>query len=91
MTEARTDNPYWSHDAGALAAMLGSGPSGLSSAAAAERLRTTGPNSVEETQQLDALRLLGTEFPSIDMAGLFSDTRLARERAHHHERIPTAV
>ena len=58
MTEARTDNPYWSHDAGALAAVLGSGPSGLSSAAAAERLRTTGPNSVEETQQLDALRLL---------------------------------
>ncbi|MEJ0097215.1 MAG: cation-transporting P-type ATPase [Bauldia sp.] len=50
--------PYWSREAADLTAALGSGPAGLSPDAAAERLVTAGPNSVEEAQRLGALRLL---------------------------------
>ncbi|MFZ2156151.1 MAG: magnesium-translocating P-type ATPase [Bradyrhizobium sp.] len=56
--------PYWSQDATALSAALGSGPEGLPSEAAAAKLRLVGPNSVEEESQLSALRLLLRQFES---------------------------
>jgi Mg2+-importing ATPase len=55
--------PYWSQEAGALAASLGSGP-GLTTACAAALLSTVGPNSVDETSQLSALKLLSRQFES---------------------------
>jgi P-type Mg2+ transporter len=58
------DTPYWSQDAAAISAALGSGPGGLSSATAAVKLRQVGPNSVEEASHLSALRLLVRQFES---------------------------
>jgi len=58
------DTPYWSQDAAAITAGLGSGPGGLSSATAAAKLRQVGPNSVEEASHLSALRLLLRQFES---------------------------
>ena len=55
---------YWSQDASALAAGLGSGAAGLTSDAAASQLAAVGHNSVEETPRLSALRLLLRQFES---------------------------
>jgi len=52
-----TVSPFWSKDAKALMAELGSGPSGLSSADAARLLASVGPNSVDDAPELGALRL----------------------------------
>ena len=49
---------YWSRDAADVCAALGSGPDGLTEAAAAERLAAVGPNSVEDAERLGPLRLL---------------------------------
>ena len=58
------ETPYWSQDAAALSAALGSGPGGLSSEAAAAKLRLVGPNSVEDASRLSALRLLLRQYES---------------------------
>src|SRR6187397_3110475 len=58
------ETPYWSQDAAALSAALGSGPGGLSSEAAAAKLRLVGSNSVEDVSHLSALRLLLRQFES---------------------------
>ena len=58
------ETPYWSQDAAALSAALGSGPGGLSSEEAAAKLRLVGPNSVEDASHLSALRLLLRQFES---------------------------
>lgn len=50
--------PFWSRDAQALGQALQSGPQGLSSEHAAERLRLVGPNTVEDARRLGPLRLL---------------------------------
>jgi Mg2+-importing ATPase len=55
---------YWSLDASALAASLGTGLDGLASDKAASRLATEGPNSVEDAPRLSALRLLLRQFES---------------------------
>jgi len=55
---------YWSQDAAALMAALGSGATGLSSDQAAAQLRLVGPNSVEDALRLSALRLLLRQFES---------------------------
>lgn len=55
---------YWSEDRTALAASIGSGLDGLTSEQAAARLAVIGPNSVEDTAQLNALRLLIRQFES---------------------------
>lgn len=64
MVETVTPVPYWSRDACSLAADLGSGPTGLSDAQAAERLRAVGPNSIEDVRRLGALRLAIRQFES---------------------------
>ena len=64
MTGPGLGTPYWSQDAATLSAALGSGPGGLSSEGAAEKLRLVGPNSVEEASRLSALRLLLRQFES---------------------------
>jgi hypothetical protein len=48
MNSLGPEAPYWSQDAAALSAALGSGPGGLSSGKAAATLRRVGPNSVED-------------------------------------------
>jgi Mg2+-importing ATPase len=53
-----TVSPFWSKDAASLMAALGSGAAGLSATAARDLLETVGPNAVEDTPQLGALRLL---------------------------------
>ena len=58
------DTPYWSQDAAALSAALGSGPGGLSSEKAAAQLRLVGPNSVEDASHMSAFRLLLRQFES---------------------------
>ena len=58
------DTPYWSQDAAALSAALGSGPGGLSSEGAATKLQVVGPNSVEDASRMSALRLLLRQFES---------------------------
>ena len=62
--EAEGQTPYWSQDAAALAAALGSGAGGLAAGEAAARLLQVGPNSVEDAQSLSALRLLLRQFES---------------------------
>ena len=64
MAAPGNDAHYWSRDPDDLFHALGSGPQGLTSAQAAARLATHGPNSVEETGQLGALRLLLRQFES---------------------------
>ena len=64
MSSPGLDTPYWSQDAAALSAALGSGPGGLSSEKAAAKLRLVGPNSVEDASHLSALRLLLRQFES---------------------------
>ena len=64
MSSPSLDPPYWSQDAAALSAALGSGPGGLSSETAAATLRVVGPNSVEDAAHLSALRLLLRQFES---------------------------
>jgi len=64
MSSPGVDTPYWSQDAAALSAALGSGPGGLSSEGAAAKLRLVGPNSVEDASHLSALRLLLRQFES---------------------------
>jgi Mg2+-importing ATPase len=58
------ETPYWSFDLAELTAALGSGPNGLSSGQAAERLQRVGPNSVEDSPRLGAIRLLLRQFES---------------------------
>ena len=64
MSGAGSDPPYWSQDAAALAAALGSGPGGLSSEQAAARLAAVGANTVEDPSRLSAPRLLLRQFES---------------------------
>ena len=64
MNSSGHDIPYWSQDAAAVSAALGSGPGGLSSERAAAQLRLVGPNSVEDASHLSALRLLLRQFES---------------------------
>ena len=64
MDEAEPKAPYWSQDASALAAALGTGPVGLTSERAAAQLALVGPNSVEDASRLSALRLLLRQFES---------------------------
>ena len=64
MADHVTDVPYWSRDVAELSAALGSGSGGLSPEKAAEQLRQVGPNSVKDTSQLSALRLLLRQFES---------------------------
>jgi P-type Mg2+ transporter len=64
MNSPGLDIPYWSQDAAAVSAALGSGPGGLSSERAAAQLRLVGPNSVEDVSHLSALRLLLRQFES---------------------------
>lgn len=64
MGETGDQVPYWNRDASELAAALGSGPGGLSSKRAAEQFATVGPNSVEDSFRLSALRLLARQFES---------------------------
>lgn len=62
MALASPDATSWSARVDELAARLRSGPDGLTSQAAAERLSTFGPNSVEEVAQRGALRLFARQF-----------------------------
>jgi Mg2+-importing ATPase len=62
MALASPDATSWSAAVDELAARLRSGPDGLTSQAAAERLSTFGPNSVEEVAQRGALRLFARQF-----------------------------
>jgi P-type Mg2+ transporter len=64
MSGSSSEPPYWSQDASALAAVLESGPGGLSSDRAAAQLALVGPNSVEDAPRLSALRLLLRQFES---------------------------
>lgn len=58
------DISYWSQDPSALSAALESTAAGLSSGQAAAQLVRVGPNSVEDTPRLSALRLLLRQFES---------------------------
>jgi len=64
MTDSAPDAAYWSRDVATLAAALGAGTDGLTSAQASERLADVGPNSVEDAVRLGALRLLLRQFES---------------------------
>lgn len=64
MGDAPRDESYWSQDAVALAASLGTGPDGLSSGWAVAQLGVVGSNSVEDAPRLGALRLLLRQFES---------------------------
>ncbi len=64
MADAPREASYWSQDASVLAAALGAGLGGLTSARAAAQLALVGPNSVEDAPRLSALRLLLRQFES---------------------------
>ena len=64
MSDPCLDTPYWSRDPAALMTMLGSGPGGLSSEKATALLRLVGPNIVEDSSRLSALRLFLRQFES---------------------------
>jgi Mg2+-importing ATPase len=58
------DLEFWSIPAAELLARLGSGPAGLSTGDAAERLRTHGPNLLKEKKRSDALAIFLSQFRS---------------------------
>ncbi len=62
MAGSPPDPPPWNRPAADVAAALGSGDGGLSSARAAAALAALGPNSVEDAPRLGTLRLLLTQF-----------------------------
>ncbi|HRO14416.1 MAG TPA: magnesium-translocating P-type ATPase [Paracoccus sp. (in: a-proteobacteria)] len=62
MAQDAVDAAAWAEEAGALSARLASGPDGLTSRVARDRLAGAGPNSVDEAPHRDALRLLGRQF-----------------------------
>lgn len=64
MSEAGSEAPYWSQDASELAAALGAGLGGLTSDRAAAQLALVGPNSVEDSSRMSAVRLLLRQFES---------------------------
>ena len=64
MADAPREASYWSQDVSVLAAALGAGLEGLTSARAAAQLAAVGPNSVEDAPRLSALRLLLRQFES---------------------------
>lgn len=64
MGRAPDDIPYWSQAPVVLTASLGSSPVGLTSVQAATQLDLVGPNSVEDTPRLSALRLFLRQFES---------------------------
>jgi Mg2+-importing ATPase len=64
MSAAGNAPPYWSQEASALAAALGSGLDGLSSDRAAAQLAVIGLNSVADAPRLNALWLLLRQFES---------------------------
>lgn len=64
MREAGKEAPYWSQDASALAADLGTGLSGLTSDQTAAQLALIGPNSIEDASRIGAVRLLLRQFES---------------------------
>src|SRR4029079_8767097 len=64
MNSPGLDAAYWSQNAGALSAALGSSPGGLSSETAAAKLHVVGLNSIEDAAKLTALRLLLRQFES---------------------------
>lgn len=55
---------FWSRDASVLLSELGGGPEGLSSGEAARRLRTVGPNSLDEELDTGLVRLALRQFKS---------------------------
>jgi hypothetical protein len=57
MAHGASDAVAWSDDASELAARLATGPDGLTSTVARERLTKVGPNSVDEAPRLGTLRL----------------------------------
>ena len=64
MSRTVGETPFWSRDSSELTAALQSGPGGLTSERAAQRLSRIGPNSVQDAPQLSALRLLLRQFES---------------------------
>nr|WP_277986020.1 cation-transporting P-type ATPase [Sphingobium cupriresistens] len=64
MGGASDDIPYLSQDQSTLTASLETSPVGLSSVQAATQFGLVGPNSVEDTPRLSALRLLHRQFES---------------------------
>jgi Mg2+-importing ATPase len=64
MGAASEDIPYWSQDPSSLMALPGASPAGLTSVQASTQLGLVGPNSVEDTPRLSALRLLLRQFES---------------------------
>lgn len=64
MENRGSETPFWSRSAADVIAALGSSAQGLTSAAAAERLRRLGPNAVSEEGGSTAIRLLLRQFAS---------------------------
>jgi Mg2+-importing ATPase len=64
MADPDLTNAWWTKDAAALAATLGSGVGGLSAGQAAAALRTVGPNTVEDTSGASTLKLALRQFES---------------------------
>jgi len=55
---------FWNREASVLMSELDSGPAGLSSVEAAQRLRTLGPNTLDEEQDTGVVRLALRQFKS---------------------------
>ncbi len=64
MNNSEVETAYWSRDGATLAAALGSGPQGLTTARAARVLGSVGPNSVEDAAKTGVLRLILRQFES---------------------------
>jgi len=64
MADAVLEPPYWSRDAGELAASLESASAGLTAAQAGSVLARVGSNSVEDAQRTGVLRLILRQFES---------------------------
>jgi Mg2+-importing ATPase len=62
--DAGIESHYWSQNAADLTAALGSGPGGLTSAAASAQFRLVGPNSVDDVSTFSATRLFVRQFES---------------------------
>jgi P-type Mg2+ transporter len=64
MQSSQPYEAYWSRNAADLLAELGADVQGLTAREAAERLRSHGPNAVEDQRQLASFRLLLRQFES---------------------------
>ncbi|MBP2562464.1 Mg2+-importing ATPase [Neorhizobium galegae] len=83
--------PYWSLPQDVVLATLQASAAGPSASEAARRLKSTGPNSLENNRSLSALRVLGRQFRSPLVLILVAAAAISASVGEAHEAIIISI